>query len=331
VTVSSPTKAAFTSLLVGSVAGGFAPAALTAGASFTVPPGEAPLAGYWLLFNKPAALDLAGQQAAVLKQGLVDGKELPATGLPEGTIPHQIELQFQPGSNPLDPRSVQVTCNGRALPPAAFAATARDTQLAVTVSVPALLPPGEATLTKYTPLNLDVSFRDQGLMRQRGGGQFRLVLQPKATATGVWLSTVKPVRFMVHGALGLDKDYMGQPIRLAGVEYPRGLSTHPEATPNGNYAEVIFDLKPFQGQRQWFRALVGIPDGEPGSSQFFVYTRKGDGEWVERAKTGVLTTETGPEDLKVSIDNADELRLYVNDGGNGISSDHGMWAQARLE
>lgn len=330
VTVASPAKTAYTSVLTGSVAGGFAPGKLE-GATFTVPAGEAPPAGYWLVLSKPAWLDLQGERAANLKQARVDGKELPATGVPEGTVPGQVELQFAPGSNPVDPRSVQLTCNGRPLPATAFTGVEREGQLVVTVAVPALLPPGEPTVTKYTPLNLDVSFRDQGLMHRRGGGQFRLVLQPKTDENVVWLSTLKPLRFMVHGGLGLDKDYMGQPILLGGVEYPRGLTTHPEATGNGNYAEVIYDLRPYRGQRSAFRAIVGIPDTEPGSSQFFVYTRQGDGEWVERAQTAVRTAESGPSELKVSLQDADELRLYVNDGGNGISSDHAVWAQARLE
>lgn len=327
-TVTPSAGEAYRGLHLGSVAGTFGEQSLPA-AGFTLPAGEAPQGGYWLLLDRPAWLPLAGGEAGSLKQVLVDGQELPEAGLPEGAVPAKLELLLQPGSVPLDPRSLLVSCNGLALPPGAF--TTADTQgrLHVSLAVPDLLP--GRTLTKYTPLTLEVTCRDRGLWRQKTSARCRLVLRPKTNEDVVWLSTVKPVRHMVHGALGLDKDYLGQPISLGGNEYPRGLSTHPETAPQGGYAEVVFDLRPYAGKRSRFRALVGIPDGETGSCQFLVYTRQAGGDWVERAKTEVLTTANGPAELDVPLGDAEELRLYVNDGGNGIGSDHAMWAQARLE
>ena len=76
---------------------------------------------------------------------------------------------------------------------------------------------------------------------------------------------------------------------------------------------------------------MSVPEEVPGSVQFFVYTRTAGGPWAEAARTEILGPASAPVDLSVPLGQADELRLYVTDGGNGIGSDHAAWALARLE
>src|SRR2546423_1703912 len=45
----------------------------------------------------------------------------------------------------------------------------------------------------------------------------------------------------------------------------------------------------------------------------------------------MMTGTSATQDVDVSVAGASTLRLVVTDGGNGISSDHGDWASARIE
>jgi hypothetical protein len=166
-------------------------------------------------------------------------------------------------------------------------------------------------------------------MRRRGHARLRLALRPLLDDDVVYLSDIDPVSASVHGGLHRDRGYSVDRITLAGLDYPKGLTTHPLAKTGS--AEVVYDLRPYHGNRHRFRALVGIPRDVSGSVEFLVHTRTAGGPWVEAARTEVLTAASDPVDIEVQLDDADELRLYVTDGGDGINSDHAAWALARLE
>lgn len=201
--------------------------------------------------------------------------------------------------------------------------------LTVSLKLADLLSPEDRQPQFYTTHTLEVACQDRGVMQRRVRGVMRFTLRPQLKDDVVYLSDLKPVSFQVHGSLFRDRGYSVERITLAGVDYPKGLTTHPQA--DGGFAEVIYDLRPYHGQRNTFRALVGVPMEVPGSVQFRVYTRAGGGEWQQRFETEIMGPSSPPVDIGVPLAGADELRLYVTDGGNGIASDHAAWALARLE
>ena len=55
------------------------------------------------------------------------------------------------------------------------------------------------------------------------------------------------------------------------------------------------------------------------------------GEWQEVWKSGVLRVGQESKLVECCLSDADELRLYVTDGGDGYGCDHAFWADARLQ
>ncbi|MEU9404350.1 NPCBM/NEW2 domain-containing protein [Streptomyces sp. NPDC048281] len=109
----------------------------------------------------------------------------------------------------------------------------------------------------------------------------------------------------------------GHPITIGGVVYSKGLGTHAQS-------EVDY----YAGKAcEQVTADVGVDDEEAanGSVSFEVWA---DGTKV--ASTGVLTTDMPAQPLTADVTGAEVVRLVVTDGGNGITSDHGDWADARI-
>ncbi|MFN8556295.1 MAG: NPCBM/NEW2 domain-containing protein [Dehalococcoidia bacterium] len=109
----------------------------------------------------------------------------------------------------------------------------------------------------------------------------------------------------------------GRALTLNGTTYPKGLGAH--APSDVRYA--------INGHCTTFRADVGVDDevGTRGSVVFQV--------WADGAKlydSGAMTGATTTRSLSVDVTGKNELQLVVTDAGNGIDSDHGDWANARL-
>jgi alpha-galactosidase len=109
----------------------------------------------------------------------------------------------------------------------------------------------------------------------------------------------------------------GHPITIAGVVYAKGLGAHAPSQVDyytGKACERV-------------TAEVGVDDeeGAAGSVSFEVWA---DGTKV--ASTGVLTTEMAAQPLTADVSGAEVVSLVVTDGGNGVTSDHGDWAAARI-
>ena len=52
---------------------------------------------------------------------------------------------------------------------------------------------------------------------------------------------------------------------------------------------------------------------------------------AERGASGVMTPNSATKNIDVAIPlDADELRLVVTDAGDGVTSDHADWANARI-
>ncbi|MEV7388578.1 NPCBM/NEW2 domain-containing protein [Streptomyces sp. NPDC091215] len=109
----------------------------------------------------------------------------------------------------------------------------------------------------------------------------------------------------------------GHPITIGGAVYAKGLGTHAPS-----------DIAYYTGKAcQKVTADVGVDDEEAadGSVAFEVWA---DGTKV--ASTGVLTTDMPAQPLTADVSGAEVVRLVVTDGGNGITSDHADWADARI-
>jgi len=149
---------------------------------------------------------------------------------------------------------------------------------------------------------------------------------------GVYLSDLEPTEAFAHGGLKRDVGYTGQPISLKGRTFAKGLTTHAETTPEGGRAFVVYALAGGLGAAKRLKAWIGIDDsaGKEGSCAFIVEGRR-QGQWQKLFESPVLRTGQGPVEVNVDISGSDQLRLRVTDGGDGISSDHAVWADAMLQ
>ncbi|MBN1343330.1 MAG: NPCBM/NEW2 domain-containing protein, partial [Phycisphaerae bacterium] len=124
------------------------------------------------------------------------------------------------------------------------------------------------------------------------------------------------------GSLGLNTgihpaERKPSPLRIKDTRYDRGLGMHAKG-------EVLIDLA---GRFKTFEAEVGVhwQNGGKGSvvCQVFVDDEK-------RFDSGVMKEGDSPKKVRVSVDDADELRLAVSDAGDGITCDAADWGDARL-
>ncbi|MEU6123028.1 NPCBM/NEW2 domain-containing protein [Streptomyces sp. NPDC047123] len=109
----------------------------------------------------------------------------------------------------------------------------------------------------------------------------------------------------------------GRPITIGGTVYAKGLGVHAESTVEyytGGACEKV-------------TAQVGVDDETivKGTVAFEIWA---DGR--QAASTGVLTNAMPAQELSADVSSAQTVRLVVTDGGDGIDSDHGDWAQASL-
>ncbi|HEX4950203.1 MAG TPA: NPCBM/NEW2 domain-containing protein [Blastocatellia bacterium] len=109
----------------------------------------------------------------------------------------------------------------------------------------------------------------------------------------------------------------GNPIRLNGVTYPKGLGVHA-------YSDVRYNLN---GAYRTFQSDIGVDDevGNNGSVVFQVFV---DG--VLAYDSGLMTGATATKQVNVDVTGKNELRLYVSIGPDHDWYDHADWANARL-
>ena len=120
----------------------------------------------------------------------------------------------------------------------------------------------------------------------------------------------------------LDKSTDGNPIILAGTTYPKGLGVHAPSAITYNLGGVYYR----------FTSIVGLDNEVSANSgstaatvAFIVY---GDGEVLY--DTGVMHGSDAPVSIDLNIKGVQTLQLVVTDGGDGINSDHGDWAMAKI-
>ena len=109
----------------------------------------------------------------------------------------------------------------------------------------------------------------------------------------------------------------GNPIRLRGKTFERGIGTHSP----GRFAINV------NGATK-FTALGGIDDEVNGSGRVEMIV-KGDGKvlWT----SGIITGKDAPKEISVDLAGVKKLELIVTEGGDGFGNDHTDWADAKFE
>ena len=108
-----------------------------------------------------------------------------------------------------------------------------------------------------------------------------------------------------------------QPLKIGEKTYARGIGHHAPG-------EILIDLG---GQYERFESLAGLQPltASPGSVVFRVLVDE-----KEAYRSPVVRADSPAQKISVSVAGAMELRLVVDDAGDGINSDCANWAEARL-
>ncbi len=136
-------------------------------------------------------------------------------------------------------------------------------------------------------------------------------LTPKKSSNG-W-GTVRKDKSISGGVIGLTRDGDF-------VDYNKGLGLH-------SNAEYVYDLE--GKDYDYFESYVGVDkamSSRPASSVIFKVLVDGE----EKFNSGVMRSTTPQKYVKVDVKNAKELKLIVNDAGDGDSSDHASFGDAKL-
>ena len=134
----------------------------------------------------------------------------------------------------------------------------------------------------------------------------------------LYLDEVEPAFFSQQwGQLRMRRSVEGNPIRIGGRRFERGLGTHANSV-------IVYKL---DGSFRFFSAWVGVDD-EKGGAGTVVFRVFVDGRKV--FDSGVMRGGEPPKRVLVRIERARELRLVVTDAGDGITCDHADWADAKL-
>ncbi len=133
---------------------------------------------------------------------------------------------------------------------------------------------------------------------------------------GVFLDTLEPAaKTQGWGTLQKNRSVWEREMTIGGKRFRRGLGTH-------SNSEIVYKL---DGTYRRFQAWAGPDTATYGTLGFTVIV---DGE--KRWESGKMVRGDPPQQVDVDITGARELRLLVDDAGNGISGDHADWADARL-
>lgn len=142
----------------------------------------------------------------------------------------------------------------------------------------------------------------------------------------IFLSDLTPVE-SINGWGPIEKDTSngetaqgdGSPIAIAGVSYEKGLGVH-------SYSTITYDLTARHYTN--FSSFVGVDDSRSwrGSVSFEVYV-----DDVLLESTGTMFGGDPAKEISITLTPENKtLRLVATDGGDGNSSDHANWADAKL-
>ncbi|MGX7826107.1 NPCBM/NEW2 domain-containing protein [Actinokineospora sp. 24-640] len=109
----------------------------------------------------------------------------------------------------------------------------------------------------------------------------------------------------------------GNPLTVDGLVHAKGLGAHAPSTVTVNLGRRCTRLT----------AVLGVDDEMAGRGSV-VFTVIGDG--TEKYASPVLRGTSAALPVEVDVTGVDTLDLVLADGGDGIGSDHGDWASAKL-
>lgn len=143
----------------------------------------------------------------------------------------------------------------------------------------------------------------------------------------VYLSDLEPANYRHVPYLEIawpyerDRSLEGQPLRVGGKIYLKGLAMH-------SAARLTYRL---DGTYRRFDADVALDDsaGNRGSVTFAVYLLR-DGKWQEAFKSGVVRGGEKPHRVSVDLTGAAAITLTVDYADRGDELDHADWLDARL-
>ena len=135
-------------------------------------------------------------------------------------------------------------------------------------------------------------------------------LTPKQASNG-W-GTVRKDKSISGGVIGLTRDGDF-------VDYNKGLGLH-------SNAEYVYDLE--GKDYDYFESYVGVDKAMSSRPASVIFKVLVDGE--EKFNSGVMRGTTPQKYVKVDLKNAKELKLIVSDAGDGNTSDHASFGDAKL-
>jgi hypothetical protein len=173
--------------------------------------------------------------------------------------------------------------------------------------------------TTATP-NLTYTYRVKatGAGGDSGYSNTATATTPSANAVTTYLSNIAWTSATAGwGTTQLDETIVGNPLKIRGVTYAKGLGTHADS-------QIVYNLN---GAYISFSATVGVDDEAKGvgSVQFQVV---GDG--VVLFDSGVVTNNDPAASVNISVAGVKTLTLLASNGGDGIDYDHADWADAKL-
>ncbi len=289
-----------------------------------------------LIVGKPAWLNLNDKTPPSLVRVALDGKPVEPGSIRDlGWIepPKKVGLEFRDAENPLDPASVKVVLDGKALNPGDLVKATpgeggRDLVLEVDLEKASAADTGQAR--RHV---LQVSIDDRSADRRETSVVLSYLTRVPLDPNVIYLSDLDPVKSFAHGGLIRDRDYVGNVAEIAGRVYPKCLTLCPETSPDGNHAEVVYQLPADRGALT-FLADVGISASarENGSVIFMVQRSAApDGPWETLYTSPVLRGGGEPAPISLALGPAKYLRLSTTDAGDGINSDHALWGSPRLK
>jgi alpha-galactosidase len=141
-----------------------------------------------------------------------------------------------------------------------------------------------------------------------------------APANSLWVEELGLGKFSQRRGLPkAGRSIRDRPIRLGGVEYPRGIGTR-------SISEFVIDLA---GGATRFRSMVGIDDvvrDGVGTVTFEVWA-----DDVKVADSGLMRAGDVPKLLSADLRGARVLTLLVDDGGDTSNDDEVAWGGAMIE
>ncbi|MBN1844130.1 MAG: NPCBM/NEW2 domain-containing protein, partial [Sedimentisphaerales bacterium] len=142
----------------------------------------------------------------------------------------------------------------------------------------------------------------------------------RAATRWVWLDELDISRAVAGwGTTHRNRSVEGNPLRIGGKEYSRGIGTHAPG-----YFWVRLD-----GWTTEFKAFVGVDDEVGNAAASVEFKVIGDGKVLW--ESGVMKSGQAAKEVQVKVQGVKDLVLTVTDAGDGMNWDHTDWAEAQLK